>query len=133
MVGILRLWGGSADARAVMSAHSQNLKFTSELLTRPAISPGDVETSLEHFAIVSYAVAPERVRPHVHPSFDLDCFVGPDGKPFVGVSMVPFEDQDFRFAALPWLKFRFAQTNYRTYVIDRSRRPSPVMAKAPHR
>jgi hypothetical protein len=33
--------------------------------------------------------------------------------------MVPFEDQDFRFAAAPWLKFRFGQTNYRTYVIDR--------------
>jgi hypothetical protein len=33
--------------------------------------------------------------------------------------MVPFEDQDFHFVATPWLRLRFGQTNYRTYVIDR--------------
>jgi hypothetical protein len=33
--------------------------------------------------------------------------------------MVPFEDQDFHFVGLPWPKWRFGQTNYRTYVIDR--------------
>jgi hypothetical protein len=69
--------------------------FTDELLTRPPVSARDVETTLEHFAIISYAVAPERVRPHVHPSFDLDCFPGPKGKPLICVSVVPFEDQDF--------------------------------------
>src|SRR5262249_52485734 len=45
---------------------------------------------------------------------------GPRGEPLVWVSMVPFEDQDFRFRAARWLRFRFGQTNYRTYVIDRS-------------
>ncbi len=96
------------------------LRFTAELLTRPPVSGRDVLATLEHFAIISYAVPADRVRPHVHPGFDLDCFPGSDGRPLVWVSMVPFEDQDFRFVALPWLRFRFGQTNYRTYVIDRS-------------
>lgn len=96
------------------------LAFTDALLTRPPLRGRDVEATLDHFAIVSYAVPPDRVRPHVHPAFDLDCFAGPSGEPLVWVSMVPFEDQDFRFAAARWLRFRFGQTNYRTYVIDRS-------------
>jgi len=96
------------------------LTFTEDLLTRPPVSSWDVVATLEHFAIVSYAVPAVRVRPHVHPAFDLDCFPGPHGEPSVWVSMVPFEDQDFRFAALPWLRFRFGQTNYRTYVVDRA-------------
>lgn len=96
------------------------LSFTDELLARTPVSGRDVVAALEHFAIVSYAVPVRRVRPHVHPAFDLDCFRGPGGVPSVWVSMVPFEDQDFHFAAVPWLRFRFGQTNYRTYVIDRS-------------
>lgn len=99
---------------------STRLAFTEELLTRPRVSGLDVEATLEHFAIVSYAVPPERVRPHVHSAFELDCFAGPQGEPLVWVSMVPFEDQNFRFVAARWLKFRFGQTNYRTYVIDRA-------------
>lgn len=96
------------------------LTFSHDLLTRPRVSAWDVVASLEHFAIVSYAVPAERVRPHIHPAFDLDCFPGPSGESLVWVSMVPFEDQDFRFVALPWLRFRFGQTNYRTYVVDRN-------------
>jgi hypothetical protein len=88
--------------------------------SRPPVSGCDVEATLHNFAIVSYAVPLDRVRPHVHPAFELDSFTGPEGKPVVWVSMVPFEDQDFRFVAARWLKFRFGQTNYRTYVIDRS-------------
>ena len=99
---------------------SANLTFTEDLLTCPPVRGRDVKATLEHFAIVSYAVPPDRVRRYVDPMFDLDCFSGAQGEPLVWVSMVPFEDQDFRFAAVPWLRFRFGQTNYRTYVIDRS-------------
>lgn len=95
------------------------IRFTQSLLTRPQVSGLDVVTTLKHFAIVTYAVAPERVRPHVHSRFDLELFPGADGLPKAWVSMVPFEDQDFRFVRLPWPRFRFGQTNYRTYVIDR--------------
>lgn len=95
------------------------LAFTRELLSRPTVSSFDVEATLQHFAIVSYAIPPERVLPHIDPAFDLDCFTGSSGQPLVWVSMVPFEDQDFRFVCARWLKFRFGQTNYRTYVIHR--------------
>ena len=94
------------------------MKFTDAMLTRPPLRRRDVEATLEHFAIVSYAVPAERVRPLVHPAFELDCFAGPLGQPLVWVSMVPFEDQDFRFVGARGLRFRFGQTNYRTYVID---------------
>lgn len=96
------------------------LRFNDDLLTRPPVAGRDVVTNLEHFAIVSYAVPVQRVRPLIDPRFDLDRFPGAGGEPSVWVSMVPFEDQDFRFAALPWLRFRFGQTNYRTYVVERS-------------
>ena len=95
------------------------IRFTESLLTRPPVSGIDVVTTLKHFAIVTYAVDPERVRPHVHSRFDLELLPGADGSPKVWISMVPFEDQDFRFVGVPWPKFRFGQTNYRTYVIDR--------------
>jgi hypothetical protein len=98
----------------------ENLRFTADLLTRPPVRRFDVVTKLGHFAIVTYAVEPWRVRPHVHPRFDLDCFRAADGSERVWVSMVPFEDQDFHFQFAPWALFRFGQTNYRTYVIDRA-------------
>lgn len=74
---------------------------------------------LGHFAIVTWAVDPARVRPHVDGCFSLDVYPGPDGEPRVWVSAVPFEDQDFHVLAAPWLRFGMGQTNYRTYVIDR--------------
>jgi len=94
-------------------------RFTTDLLTRPRLGLIDMRTRLRHFALITYAVPPERVRPHVDPRFDLDTHRGPDGKEVVWVSVVPFEDVDFHLAALPRFKFRFGQTNYRTYVIDR--------------
>lgn len=95
------------------------IHFNEELLTRPPLKSLDVVTTLAHFAIVTYAVAPERVRPHIHPQFELDGFTDDSGRQKVCVSAVPFLDTDFRFMIFPWLKFRFGQTNYRTYVRDR--------------
>ena len=97
----------------------ENIRFTNALLTRPPLSRQDVVTTLKHFAIVTYAVDPARIRPHVHRRFELESFPDEAGSSRAWVSMVPFEDQDFRFVGLPWLKFLFGQTNYRTYVIDR--------------
>ncbi len=93
-------------------------RFTRDLLTRPKPGGIDAIATLDHFALVSYAVDPERVRPFLHPRFEPDCFAGADGRPKVLVSMVPFQDQDFRFATLGWPRWRFGQTNYRTYVVD---------------
>lgn len=87
------------------------------MLQRPAAAGIDAVTTLRHFAIVTYAVPPERLRPHVHPRFDLD-LVEFDGRPRALLSVVPFEDEDFRAAAFPSPRWRFGQTNYRIYVRD---------------
>lgn len=101
------------------AVESNPLRFTDKLPARPPLSGIDAVATLRHFAIVSWAVDSARVRPHVHPRFEIDAFVNtPAGRKTL-VSIVPFEDQDFHFAKAPWLKFRFGQTNYRTYVIDR--------------
>lgn len=94
------------------------IRFNESLLTRPALSRWDVVTTLRHFAIITYAVDPERVRPHLHPRFALETFPGPDGNSRAWVSAVPFEDQDFCFVGAQRFKFCFGQTNYRTYVVD---------------
>ena len=96
------------------------LRFGEELLTRPPVGGIDVEATLEHFAIITYAVPVARVQPHIHPRYELDSYPGLDGEPLVWVSVVPFEDQDFHFVRAPGLRFRFGQTNYRTYVRDRA-------------
>lgn len=87
-------------------------------MQRPAVSGIDAVTTLRHFAIVTYAVPPERLRPLVHRRFDLDT-VSIEGQPRALMSAVVFEDQDFRAAAWPSPRWRFGQTNYRIYVRDR--------------
>jgi uncharacterized protein YqjF (DUF2071 family) len=94
------------------------LAFTPEMLRRPTPSGIDAVTTLRHFAIVTWAVPPERLRSLVPPRFELDC-VEIGGTPRALLSAVPFEDQDFRAAAFPSPRWRFGQTNYRLYVRDR--------------
>ncbi|MDA0577891.1 MAG: DUF2071 domain-containing protein, partial [Verrucomicrobia bacterium] len=88
------------------------------MLRRPTPSGIDAITTLRHFAIVTYAVPPGRLRALVDPRFDLDCVVL-DGSPMALLSVVCFEDQDFRAAVLPTPHWRFGQTNYRAYIRDR--------------
>jgi hypothetical protein len=102
----------------VSTQESTKPRFSEAILTRPPAARWDVVTTLAHFAIVTYAVDPERVRPHLHPRFQVETFPDADGSARAWISMVPFEDQDFRFGIAPWLRFKFGQTNYRTYVID---------------
>ncbi len=95
------------------------LRYTAAMLRRPRLGGLDVVSLLEHFAIITYAIPPERLRPHVHPRFDLELIHAEDGSPRALVSVVPFEDRDFRFVRCPWPRFHMGQTNYRAYVIDR--------------
>lgn len=95
------------------------LRYTAATLKRPRLGGLDVVSLLEHFAIVTYAVPPERLRPQVDPRFELELIEGDDGAPKALVSVVPFVDRDFRFVRCPFPRFRMGQTNYRAYVIDR--------------
>ena len=94
------------------------LRFTTDMLTKKPPNGFDVETTLAHFAIITYMVDPAVLRPHLHPRFELDCILAPDGTEKALLSIVPFIDQDFRFVRLPFAKWRFGQTNYRVYATD---------------
>src|SRR5712675_1156604 len=96
----------------------ESLRFTPNLLTRPAPSGLAVETTLQHFAIVTYWVDSSALRMHLHPRFEPVC-LSIDGKGSRSlVSVVTFLDRDFRFVACPWPTWTFGQTNYRAYVLD---------------
>ncbi|MCL4256932.1 MAG: DUF2071 domain-containing protein [Anaerolineales bacterium] len=95
------------------------LRFADEARPRPQPSGIDVVSTLLHFAIITYAVPPERLRPLVHERFEL-LTVPVGGEPRALVSVVPFQELDFRLAAYPSPQFRFGQTNYRVYVLDRT-------------
>ena len=95
----------------------QPLSFTDDLLTRKPPTGVDVDTTLAHFAIITYLVDPEVARAHIHPRFQLDC-IELNGREYALLSVVPFLDLDFRLAKFPWPQWRFGQTNYRIYVTD---------------
>ena len=79
----------------------------------------DVRSDLLHFALITYALPAERLRPHIPPRFDIPTFPI-NGEQLALMSAVPFLDADFHFYRLaPFLKWQFAQTNYRVYVVDR--------------
>ena len=95
----------------------ETLAFSDDLLSRKSPTGIDVDTTLAHFAIITYLVNPDAVRQQIHPRFHLD-LIEVDGREWALLSVVPFVDQDFRFSKISWPKWRFGQTNYRIYVID---------------
>lgn len=85
------------------------------------IKPGfwNATTLLKDFAIITYLVDVEKLRKHIPKQFEL-VTVNDNGVEKGVMSAVPFLDEDFcikRF--FPFIKFKFYQTNYRVYVIDK--------------
>jgi hypothetical protein len=95
-----------------------HLRFTPALLSKPATTRWTAETTLQHFAIVTYTVDPAVLRTHLHPRFEPDCIDTGSGASQALVSVVTFLDRDFRFVSCPRVKSSFGQTNYRSYVTD---------------
>lgn len=95
----------------------KQLLFADHMHDRRPPRGADVQTALAHFAIITFSVDPEIARRLVHPRFELD-LVEYGGRSHALLSVVPFIDFDFHFAALPWFKWTFGQTNYRIYVTD---------------
>lgn len=86
-----------------------------------ARKPGlfDLRSDLLHFALITYALPAERLRPYIHPRFDIPTFPI-HGQHMALMSAVPFLDNDFSYyRLLPFVRWKFAQTNYRVYVVDR--------------
>ncbi|MFM2343396.1 MAG: hypothetical protein RLZZ210_4 [Pseudomonadota bacterium] len=93
------------------------LKFKDHLHDRPKPSGIDMLCKLQHFAIVTYAIPPERFKDIIPPRFKLDT-VNINGEEKALISVVPFFDMDFTSAVFPFFKFKMGQTNYRIYIID---------------
>ena len=101
-----------------MPMHVEQLRYTRSLLLKPPPRGLGVETSLKHFAIVTYYVDSPSIQAHLHPRFEPVCLLDDNGSRQALISVVTFFDRDFRFVTCPWLKWSFGQTNYRSYVLD---------------
>lgn len=93
-------------------------RFVDWLGPRPRPSGLDVECGLKHFAIITYAVPPERFKGLIAERFRLDTVLI-DGQELALLSVVPFVDVDFTSAVYPFPCFTMGQTNYRIYIVDR--------------
>ncbi len=85
---------------------------------RPRLRPLDALTTLEHFALITYDVQPERLAALLPAGYGFEPEIATlaDGRRRSFVSAVNFRDVDFRFTAAPFVKVSFEQTNYRAYV-----------------
>ena len=97
----------------------QPLRFAANHLARPIVGGIDVVTTLEHFAIVTYAFEPALLERYLPPRFEPVCIRLSDGRLRALVSAVPFHDRNFRGARWPSPRLSFGQTNYRAYIRDR--------------
>ncbi len=91
----------------------------SRIKTRKKRSLLDVNTQLEHFAIITYKVPIDKIRHLIPKPFKLWTFTE-NNNTYALISAVPFKDNDFSFYRVSRLiKFDFFQTNFRTYIIDK--------------
>ncbi|AZQ63847.1 DUF2071 domain-containing protein [Flammeovirga pectinis] len=98
-------------------SHNQEV-LDKRIQARKSKSSLDVNTLLEHFAIISYKVPLSKIKKYIPKPFRLWTFLE-NGKEYALVSAVPFKDKDFRFYKFaPFINFSFYQTNFRTYIID---------------
>lgn len=93
------------------------LKFGDVLVERPKVTGIDAVCRLQHFAIITYAVDPDRFSGLIPGRFKLD-EVKIEGRSKALISVVPFADVDFTSAVFPFPRFRMGQTNYRVYIVD---------------
>ena len=84
---------------------------------RARLSGLDASTTLEHFALVTFDVDPDRLAASLPRDLTPEVRTLDDGRRRGFVSAVSFRDVDFRFAIAPALRVSFFQTNYRAYVI----------------
>jgi hypothetical protein len=78
----------------------------------------DINTNLEHFAIISYKIPIERIQHLIPKPFKLWTYVENE-KEYALISAVPFKDKDFSFYRISrFPSFNFFQTNFRAYIID---------------
>lgn len=94
-------------------------RFNDVLRSRPRPSGLDLQCTLQHFSIVTYAVDPSRFTGRFPDRFEPD-LVQIGGESQGLISAVSFVDNTFTSAAFPLPKFKMNQTDYRIYIVDRN-------------
>jgi uncharacterized protein YqjF (DUF2071 family) len=90
--------------------------------SRPRLRGLDATTTLQDFAIVTFAVEPGRLATLLPAGLAPEVRRLDDGREVAFVSAVSFREVDFRFAIAPRMRASFFQTNYRAYVHGRDGR-----------
>lgn len=91
--------------------------FAEYATERPPAGLLDVATTLKHFALVTYTIHPDALRPMLPPRLR-PLVIDVDGVPRALLSVVIFVNTNFRAAKFPSPSLNMAQINYRAYVID---------------
>ena len=73
-----------------MPMHVEQLRYTRSLLLKPPPRGLGVETSLKHFAIVTYYVDSPSIQAHLHPRFEPVCLLDDNGSRQALISVVTF-------------------------------------------
>lgn len=93
--------------------------MTFPITPRPQTKWSDATTKLLDFAIITYAVNPQKLQALLPPTLKPDVYTLSNGNRVAFISAVPFRDVGFHFHFAPFIKVSMGQTNYRAY----ARRP----------
>ena len=77
-------------------------RFTQTDFVCPPTGVFDATTALQHFAIITYAVDPAKLRDTLPPGFEPEVRTLDDGREVGFVSAVPFLDVDFHAHFAHW-------------------------------
>ncbi len=91
-------------------------------IEKPVPSLLSVKSILKHLCVVTYAVPPERLRPHLPQELELETIATPQGETRALLSAVTFFNHNFSNARIPTPGNHFGQTNYRVYVQHKQQR-----------
>jgi hypothetical protein len=93
------------------------LRFKDWRQPKPPVKITDAFARIRHLAVLTYAVPPERLRPYIHPRFELITLeIG--GKKRALLSVVPFYNDPLASVLMPFFGPSMGQVNYRAYVTD---------------
>ncbi len=96
----------------------RKLRFSDVARPRPTPSSIDLLVTLKHFALITYAVFPARLKGLIPERFALNT-VSINGSEQALISVMPFLDGNLTSAVRPFPCTKVGQTDYRTYIIDK--------------
>lgn len=93
---------------------------------KPESKLSHVETELNDFTLITYYIDAEKVEPLIHPRFKVKTILDEAGKEKALISVVSFQEKNFKFRFCPWFTKSFYQTDYRVYVEDTTTKENVV-------